>query len=115
MSDQKAIGANIQAIRKKIGMSQQHLSDILDINRVELSYYETGARPVTIVVLNKFSELTGYGILDLMQEGFGEKVDMSGNPATALAHTTKEDAQVIMGFQRVVKNYCRMKRLVSAI
>ena len=46
MNEDQRIGNNLQLLRKKLGFTQEEIAEFLGTTRVELSYYETGARTV---------------------------------------------------------------------
>jgi transcriptional regulator with XRE-family HTH domain len=54
------IGKKLQEARKKAGLTQEQVAKLLDINKVQLSYYENGSREISISLLEKLSTLYGY-------------------------------------------------------
>ncbi len=58
--DSKSIGNRLQAIRESLGFTQEQVASYLGTKREVISYYETGARKVNTVTLQKLADLYGY-------------------------------------------------------
>lgn len=56
----KKIGQKLQEARKKAGLTQEQVADYLGVNKVQLSYYENGAREISIETLQQLADLYGY-------------------------------------------------------
>lgn len=54
------IGRKLQDARKKSGLTQEQVAGILDINQVQLSYYENGKREINLSLLEKLANLYSY-------------------------------------------------------
>jgi transcriptional regulator with XRE-family HTH domain len=112
MSVFNTIGKNIKTFREKLGMSQEELSAFIGINRTSLSYYETGEREVPIATLEKISSWFGIDIADLLDEN-PENVILTVAFAFRANELSADDYDAISGFQQVVTNYRRMKKLLN--
>ena len=79
--DAKEIGARIEKLRKKSGMTQQALAEQLDVTDKAVSKWENGAGYPDITVLPKISSLFGVTVDYLM---FGQKrgIAIAGNIIT---------------------------------
>lgn len=54
----KELGRRIKLARKKAGIKQDNLADLLSIHFTSLSNYETGKRPIDAPVLSRIAKLT---------------------------------------------------------
>ena len=70
MNEDQRIGNNLQLLRKKLGFTQEEIAEFLGITRVELSYYETGARTVPTTVMTPLANLYGVDEFDFYTENF---------------------------------------------
>lgn len=106
------IGKNIKEFRMQWGYSQDHLAKYLGIDRSNISYYENAEREISIVQLNKLSNLFGVEIDDLLEP---DSIKKGAGIAIAFRSegVSEDDLQSISEFQRVVKNYINMKKLKS--
>ncbi|HZX74613.1 MAG TPA: helix-turn-helix transcriptional regulator [Cyclobacteriaceae bacterium] len=104
------IGKNLAALRDKRELSQDEIAKYLHVNRVMISYYENGERPIPILHLEKLADLYGIEVSDLLEESIDtQKV----NYAFAFRTTglSESDLQSIAEFQRIVKNYLKLKSI----
>lgn len=60
--DRKQIGKQIEEIRKKKGLSQAALADLLNIQQSTISKIESGAFSCTIDYLSKIGKILGFTI-----------------------------------------------------
>ncbi len=60
MMDSKMIGSRLKAIRESLGFTQEQVASYLGIMRENVSYFETGTRPISTVTLQKLADLYGY-------------------------------------------------------
>lgn len=58
----RSIGTKLQDARKKSGLTQLQVARLIDINKTQLSYYETAAREINLNILEKLANLYGYKI-----------------------------------------------------
>jgi transcriptional regulator with XRE-family HTH domain len=58
----KSIGVKLQEARKKSGLKQVQVAELIGINEVQLSYYETATREINLSILEKLANLYGYKI-----------------------------------------------------
>lgn len=102
------IGANIASYRKRVGYTQDHIATFLGTDRSTVSKYESNEREISIINLEKLANLFGIDLEDLLEE----------NPAKLTAGLAfafrsdgidENDMLSIAAFQKVVKNYLRMK------
>lgn len=104
------IGANIASYRKKMGYTQDHIASFLGSDRSTVSKYETNEREVSIVNLEKLADLFGIELEDLLEENSVTKV-----AGLAFAFRSdgmnENDMTCIAQFQKIVKNYLKIKEL----
>jgi transcriptional regulator with XRE-family HTH domain len=109
----KTIGKNLKTYRESLGYTQDHVANFLEIDRSLISHYENSDREISIVHLQRISDLFGIEIEDLMEE---DAVKMNANMAFAFrgeGALAKDDIFSIAAFQKMVKNYINMKRLAD--
>lgn len=108
----KIIGNNLKEYREKIGYTQDHIAGLLGVDRSTISHYETAEREISMLHLQHYSDLFGVDIQDLIEES---KETHKANLAFAFRSEgiKQEDIQSIASFQKVVKNYIKMKHLAN--
>lgn len=108
----ETIGNNIKTLREGFGLTQEQVAQYLGINRVEVSYFENGSRNAPLEVMIRLSDLFGVSPDVLMEEDINIAVIHS---AIAFRANTlqKEDLSQIEAFQRFVRNYLKMERLLN--
>lgn len=112
MSQNQIIGNNIKNFREKLGLKQDDLAVYLNINREEISYYETGKRTIPTEVIAKSAKLFGIDEYDLFEtdtESNNVKVAFAFR-ADALNH---DDLNHIADFRKIVLNYLNMKNALA--
>ena len=103
------IGQNLRNYRNRFGFTQDHIAHFLGVDRTTISHYENAEREISIVQLNKLSDLFGVELEDFISEDVKDKADMAF--AFRSDGITEENLSSIASFQKVVKNYLQMKRL----
>ena len=112
MNEDQRIGNNLQLLRKKLGFTQEEIAEFLGITRVELSYYETGARSVPTTVITLMANLYGVDEFDL----YAEKFEVSQvNLALAFRGDSVRPSDLVQlaAFKKIVRNYLQMKSLLA--
>jgi transcriptional regulator with XRE-family HTH domain len=112
MNEDQRIGNNLQLLRKKLGFTQEEIAEFLGITRVELSYYETGARSVPTTVITPMANLYGVDEFDL----YAEKFEVSQvNLALAFRGDSVRTSDLVQlaAFKKIVRNYLQMKSLLA--
>lgn len=110
MDQNQIIGKNLQALRRKLGFTQDQVAEFLNINREEISYYENGNRSMPTDLMSQVANLYGVDEYDF----FEENLDLATvNLALAFrAESLKpSDLTQIAQFKKIVMNYLRMKSL----
>ncbi len=110
METRKIIGCNLLDYREKYGYSQDHVANYLGINRSLISDYENAKRDITLVHLNKLCDLFNIELEDFIEPNAVNKV---ANLAFAFRSNSidEQDMLSIASFQKVVKNYIKMKKI----
>jgi transcriptional regulator with XRE-family HTH domain len=105
------IGKNLYEYRTKLGYTQDHIASFLGIERSLISKYENNEREISMIFLNKLSDLFGIELDDLIEEN---SVNKAANLAFAFRSEgiDETDMNSIAGFQKVVKNYLKMKDIL---
>jgi transcriptional regulator with XRE-family HTH domain len=102
------IGKNIRALRDKQKISQETLAEYLNITRVEISYFETGARNIPSNLVTKIAELFAVDEYDLYET---DVTLTQTNLAFAFRanNITVEDLKEIASFKKIATNYLKMQ------
>lgn len=66
--DLAAIGQKLRDARKTVGLTQEQVAAVLDINQVQLSYFENGKREINLSLLEKLANLYGYDLAYFVSE-----------------------------------------------
>ena len=101
---------NIKAIRKKLGYTQEIVSDVLGIARTTYTEYETKDIDIPFSTLERLSDFFGVELASF----FAEKEDQLNDSlvcAFRIEGVSTEDLRKIAKFKSIVKNYIKMKRL----
>jgi len=108
--DRQKINRNFKILRKKSGLTQQEVANYLDIERANISYYETGQRDIPLKHLEKLSDLFGVKLDVFFQD---DKSQLQTDLAFAFRDNNKDPQtlEVLADFKKIVKNYIRMKKL----
>ncbi|GAB3550945.1 helix-turn-helix domain-containing protein [Spirosoma fluminis] len=110
MDKLKVVGTNIAYLRDALGLSQQQLAEYLGVNRVEISYFENGQRPVPNSKLIKLADLAGINAEDLLDTRFNQQT-LKVKFAFRSDGFEPSDLQTIAEFQRIARTYLRFKLL----
>jgi transcriptional regulator with XRE-family HTH domain len=106
------IGSNIKTLREGFGLTQEQVAQYLGINRVEVSYFEGGSRKAPLAVLIRLSDLFGVN-LDVLIEQDVNIADINTAIAFRANDLQKEDLGKIEAFQKFIRNYLKMERLLN--
>jgi len=112
MNDNAIIGSNICHFREKLGLSQETLGEYLGISREMVSYYENGKRPIPTGIISKASELFGVDEYDVYEEDI-EQLESNVVFAFRAQQLSVPDLNHIGQFQKIVRNYLQMKKVLS--
>ena len=111
MSNQILInmGKKLQEARKKVGLTQDQVAKVLEINKVQLSYYESGSREISISLLDKLSNLYGYNVEYFL--GNEEQADPDVQIAFRGDELCDEDLEVVSFAKTFLRNLSEMQIL----
>ena len=104
------LAENLKMLREKLGYSQEFVAKYLETARETISYYENGTRSVTAPHLDKLSDLYQVETFKLKRE----KLDVETLRLACAFRADgfeEEDIYAIAWFQRIVKNYLRIKKV----
>jgi len=68
---QRVVGANLRAIRRRTGLSQERMAERLDWHRTYVGGVERGERNLTLRSVERLADLLEVDPLDLLSEGRG--------------------------------------------
>ncbi|MCR4442912.1 MAG: helix-turn-helix transcriptional regulator [Peptococcaceae bacterium] len=107
----KSLGEKLQEARKKSGLTQDQVAKILEINKVQLSYYETGAREINITLLQELANLYGYSV------GYFLGDEKKSEPEVEIAFRAdefcEEDWETVVFAKTFLRNLCEMRALLG--
>ncbi len=67
------LGEKLQRARKTAGLTQAQVESIMGINKIQLSYYETGKREISITLLEKLAILYGFSLEYFINNNTGQE------------------------------------------
>jgi transcriptional regulator with XRE-family HTH domain len=56
------MGIRLKNARERMGLTQDQVARLIDVNRVEISYYETGSREISLGKLAQLANLYGCSV-----------------------------------------------------
>ena len=112
MGTNEIVGQNIKLFRDKLGLSQDALANYLGVTREEISYYETGKRIMSTVLLKQVAKLFGVDDYDLFEEN-PENQQLNVSLAFRAESLTTEDLKQIADFRKIILNYLKMQRIAG--
>lgn len=101
---------NIKAIRKKLGYTQETVSDALGIARTTYTEYETKDIDIPFSTLERLSDFFGVELASFFAEN-EDQLNDSFVCAFRIEGVSTEDLRKIAKFKSIVKNYIKMKRI----
>ncbi|MCD6391091.1 MAG: helix-turn-helix transcriptional regulator [Dehalococcoidia bacterium] len=110
--DNKTIGKRLQSVRESIGFTQEQVAKYLGIKREIISYIETGARPVSTLMLRKLADLYGYKFSYFVDESAkdeGPQVFM----AFRVSDLNDSDLPIIAQVEKIARNLDSLYRLLG--
>ena len=106
----RAIQTNIKAIRKRLGLTQETVADVLGIARQTYVDYETKEAEIPLTTLEKLSDFFGVELISF----FAENEDQLNDTlvcAFRMDNASVDDLKKITHFKSRVKNYIKMNRI----
>jgi transcriptional regulator with XRE-family HTH domain len=101
-------GQNIQALRTKLGLTQEALAQYLNTSREQVAYYEAGSRTVSSSHLTRLANLFCMNEFDFY-EADNSKRDLNIVFAFRADTLQPTDLESIARFKKIVRNYLNMK------
>lgn len=95
--DYYAIGQRIRMYRKACNLSQEQLSEVVDISITHMSHIETGNTKLNLPVIKKIADALEVHIDDLIYEKEKQsKIDISEDIITVLNTCSKKQLCIIL-------------------
>ncbi len=104
------LGNSLQGARQRLGMSQEAVAQATGINRVVLSYYESGSRIPSLPVVASLARLYGLTVTDLM-EGAEPTAAVDIDTSTVLFRSSalrEHSESAILAFSSYIRAYVRL-------
>ena len=108
----KTIGKRLQFVRESVGFTQEQVAKYLATKREIISYIETGARPVSTLMLRKLADLYGYQLSYFVDESAkeeGPQVSM----AFRVSDLSDSDLPIIAQVKKIAFNLDSLYRLLG--
>ena len=109
MENLKLLGEKLKKARTEIKYSQNQVADYLGIQREQISYYETGAREITLSLLSKISDFYGKNVNYFFN--LEEKEETLLNIAYRAVELVKEDKEKIEFAKKFVINLFELEKI----
>jgi transcriptional regulator with XRE-family HTH domain len=110
--DSKTIGKRLQFVRESVGFTQEQVAKYLGTKREIISYIETGARPVSTLMLRKLADLYGYRFsyfVDASAKDEGPQVSM----AFRVSDLSDSDLPIIAQVEKIARNLDSLYHLLG--
>lgn len=110
--DSKTIGKRLRTVRESTGFTQEQVAKYLDVKREIISYIETGARPVSTLMLRKLADLYGYKFSYFVDESVkeeGPRVSM----AFRVSDLSDSDLPIIAQVKKIALNLDSLYKLLG--
>ena len=110
--DSMTIGKRLRTVRESTGFTQEQVAKYLDIKREIISYIETGARPVSTLMLRKLADLYGYKFSYFVDESMkeeGPQVSM----AFRVSDLSDSDLPIIAQVKKIALNLDSLYKLLG--
>lgn len=110
--DSKTIGKRLRTVRESTGFTQEQVAKYLDVKREIISYIETGARPVSTLMLRKLADLYGYKFSYFVDESVkeeGPQVSM----AFRVSDLSDSDLPIIAKVKKIALNLDSLYKLLG--
>lgn len=110
--DSKTIGKRLRTVRESTGFTQGQVAKYLGVKREIISYIETGARPVSTLMLQKLADLYGYKFSYFVDESVkeeGPQVSM----AFRVSDLSDSDLPIIAQVKKIALNLDSLYKLLG--
>ena len=110
--DNGTIGKRLQSARGSVGFTQEQVAKYLGSKREIISYIETGARPVSTLMLRRLADLYGYKFSYFVDESAreeGPQVSM----AFRVSDLSDSDLPIIAQVKKIALNLDSLYRLLG--
>lgn len=103
------LGEKLQQARKNAGLTQSQVEKVIGLNQVQLSYYETGKREISITLLERLARLYGYSTDYFINNIVDQTQDCE--IAFRADEIISEDLEIINWAKTFIGNICEMKQI----
>jgi predicted transcriptional regulator len=104
------IGKNIRDFREKLGYSIKNIANFLDVSEKTIELYEKAEKSITIIHLEKLSDLFGVEEYSLFEPDAVNKI-RSSTITIPKEKFNEEDLEQVAAFRKVIKNYIKMQEI----
>ncbi|WP_298845928.1 helix-turn-helix transcriptional regulator [uncultured Clostridium sp.] len=98
------LNERLKQARKNLGLSQEYVAEVMNMNRTTITSIEAGNRKVTAIELKSFSELYGVTINDLIyNEENKNETKMFARAFSSLSDIDKDEIMNLIEFKKKIK------------
>ncbi|MCK4221469.1 MAG: helix-turn-helix transcriptional regulator [Dehalococcoidia bacterium] len=110
--DRKSIGKRLQTVRESLGFTQEQVARYLGTRREVVSYFETGARPIGTLTLQKLADLYGYRFSYFVDETLKPE-EPHVSMAFRVSDLSDKDLFIIAQVKKIAHNLDSLYRLLG--
>jgi transcriptional regulator with XRE-family HTH domain len=103
------IGNKLKQARKNIGLTQEEVAKVVNLNKTQISYYENATREISITLLEKLANLYGYKLEYFLSDS--SEIVPQVNVAFRADKINGEDIKIVTFAEKFLNNLSDMKRL----
>jgi transcriptional regulator with XRE-family HTH domain len=107
------ISENIRNLRKRLGYTQEQISEYLGISTAAVTQYETGSRVVPAATVSKLALLFNVDEFELYQEE-PQQQQLLAAFAFRAGEVQSQDLKTISEFKKIVLNYFHLSNELAA-
>jgi transcriptional regulator with XRE-family HTH domain len=107
------IGQKLKKAREATGFTQSQVATYLGVHRENISYFETGARPIDTITLSKLADLYGYLLSYFLAAGESDDNQTVISAAFRKHDLTADDLATIAWAKKFARNLGSVKRLLG--
>jgi transcriptional regulator with XRE-family HTH domain len=106
-------GEIIKIFRDRMSLTQEDVSDFLNVSRELISYYENGQREIPLEQLERLADLFGVE-LEVFFTDNPQKINLEVAFAFRADSIEKDSLQQIADFRRIVLNYLKLNKISAS-
>lgn len=105
------IGSRLARARNSLGLSQEQVAVVLDVERALVSSWESGQTPIDSVNLSRLAALYGHSVRDFLAPPGAELPEVNFGPR--IRESSRDDRFTIGWAKRVVANLADLREVYA--